>query len=41
MAFVEKLKFQLIAFHLHTTNPDQRNVSALWLIRMCQQFQRH
>lgn len=33
MAFVEKLMFQPSAFHLHTTNPDQRNVSAPWLIR--------
>lgn len=33
MAFMEKLMFQPSAFHLHTTNPDQRNVSAPWLIR--------
>lgn len=33
MAFVEKLMFHPIVFHLHTTNPDQRNVSASWLIQ--------
>lgn len=33
MAFVEKLKFQTIPFHLYTTDPDQRNVSAPWLIQ--------
>lgn len=33
MAFVGMLMFQPIAFHLHTTDPDQRNVSASWLIQ--------
>lgn len=33
MAFMGKLMFQPSAFHLHTTNPDQRNVSAPWLIQ--------
>lgn len=33
MAFVGMLMFQPIAFHLHTTDPEQRNVSAPWLIQ--------
>lgn len=33
MAFVEKLMFQPIAFQLYTTDTDQRNVSAPWLIQ--------
>lgn len=33
MAFVEKLVFHPVGFHLYSTNPDQRNMSAPWLIQ--------